>query len=157
MATGDTPPRIPSRVCPKRGGKGSLTFRGTTKSWPRRRRRRTHHRQRTRPDTCRRCSGNQAVNNGRLARVMMNTELVSGAQSRIIIPTVFREDYLGGLRKMTRRSDPSALIKSLRYGHDYTARIDFSTLAGATEVLLATNAFNEPGSSDRLQLPPALT
>jgi hypothetical protein len=95
--------------------------------------------------------------NGRLARVMMNTELVSGAQSRIIIPTVFRDDYLGGLRQMTRRSDPSVLIKSLRYGHDYTARIDFSTLAGATEVLLATNAFNEPGSSDRLQLPPALT
>jgi hypothetical protein len=95
--------------------------------------------------------------NGRLARVMMNTELVSGAQSRIIIPTVFRDDYLGGLRQMTRRSDPSVLIKSLRYGHDYTARIDFSTLADATEVLRATNAFNEPGSSDRLQLPPALS
>jgi Fic/DOC family len=92
--------------------------------------------------------------NGRVARVMMNTELVSGAQSRIIIPTVFRDDYLGGLRQMTRRSDPSVLIKTLRYAHDYTARIDFSTLAGATEVLRSTNAFNEPGSSDRLQLPP---
>lgn len=59
--------------------------------------------------------------NGRVARVMMNTELVSGAQSRIIIPTVFRDDYLGGLRQMTRRSDPSVLIKSLRYGHDLRA------------------------------------
>jgi hypothetical protein len=93
--------------------------------------------------------------NGRVARVMMNTELVSGAQSRIIIPTVFRDDYLGGLRQMTRRRDPSVLIKSLRYSHDYTARVDFLTIVGATEVLLATNAFNEPGSSDRLQLPPA--
>jgi hypothetical protein len=93
--------------------------------------------------------------NGRVARVMMNTELVGGAQSRIIVPTVFRDDYLGGLRQMTRRGDSGVLIKTLRYGHDYTARIDFSTLVGATEILRATNAFNEPGSSDRLQLPPA--
>jgi hypothetical protein len=47
------------------------------------------------------------------------------------------------------------LIKALRYAHDYTARIDFSSLAGATEILYATNAFNEPGSSERLQLPAA--
>jgi hypothetical protein len=93
--------------------------------------------------------------NGRVARVMMNTEFVSGAQSRIIIPTVFRDDYLGGLRQMTRYGDPSVLIKVMRYAHDYTAQIDFSTLTGATEVLRATNAFNEPDSSDRLQLPSA--
>ena len=54
--------------------------------------------------------------NGRLARVTMNTELVAGMQSRIIIPTVFRDDYLGGLRRMTRQDDPSVLIRSLRYG-----------------------------------------
>lgn len=91
--------------------------------------------------------------NGRLARAMMNTELVSGGQARIIIPTVFRDDYLGGLRQLTRQSDATVLIKALRYAHDYTAGIDFSTLAGATEALHATNAFNEPGSSDRLRLP----
>jgi hypothetical protein len=93
--------------------------------------------------------------NGRLARIMMNTELVAGAQARIIIPTVFRDDYLGALRQLTRQADPSVLIKALRYGHDYTARIDFSTLARATEVLRRTNALNEPGSNERLQLPPA--
>jgi len=93
--------------------------------------------------------------NGRVARVMMNAELVSGGQSRIIIPTVFRDDYLGGLRQLTRQGDSSVLIKALRYGHDYTARIDFSSLARATEMLHATNAFNEPGSSERLRLPDA--
>lgn len=92
--------------------------------------------------------------NGRLARAMMNAELVSGGQSRIIIPTVFRDDYLGGLRQLTRQSDATVLIKALRYAHDYTARIDFSALDGATQALRTTNAFNEPGSSDRLQLPP---
>jgi hypothetical protein len=93
--------------------------------------------------------------NGRVARVMMNAELASGGQSRIIIPTVFRDDYLGGLRQLTRRGDSSVLIKALRYGHDYTARIDFSTLSRATEMLHETNAFNEPGSSERLRLPDA--
>lgn len=33
--------------------------------------------------------------NGRVARVMMNAELVRADQSRIIVPTVFREDYTG--------------------------------------------------------------
>jgi hypothetical protein len=47
------------------------------------------------------------------------------------------------------------LIKALRYGHDYTARIDFASLARATETLHATNAFNEPGSTERLRLPDA--
>jgi len=31
--------------------------------------------------------------NGRLARVMMNAELVKAGQTRIIVPTVYREDY----------------------------------------------------------------
>ena len=91
--------------------------------------------------------------NGRLARVMMNAELVAGMQSRIIIPTVFRDDYLGGLRLMTRQDDPGVLIKVLRYAHDYTAQIDFSDLAPATETLQATNAFHEPESEHRLTLP----
>ncbi len=94
--------------------------------------------------------------NGRMARIMANAELSSGAQSRIIIPTVYRDDYLGGLRRLTRQDDPSVLIKALRYGHDYTAQIDFSNLAGAEGVLRATNAFNEPDSADRLRLPGAL-
>jgi hypothetical protein len=55
---------------------------------------------------------------------------------------------------MTRSSDPSVLIKALRDAHDYTARVDFTTLSSATELLRGTNAFNEPGSDDRLQLPP---
>jgi hypothetical protein len=91
--------------------------------------------------------------NGRLARVMMNSELVAGAQSRIIVPTVFRDDYLGGLRRLTRQDDPSVLIKALRYGHDYTAAIDFATLERATVSLRATNAFNEPDGAERLRLP----
>ncbi len=91
--------------------------------------------------------------NGRLARVMMSAELVHGDQSRIIIPTVYREDYLGALRRLTRQDDPSVLIKALRYAQDYTAQVGFGSLDDATAQLRSTNAFNEPNSDDRLILP----
>ena len=91
--------------------------------------------------------------NGRLARVMMNAELVRGCQSRIIIPTVYREDYLGALRRLSRQDDPSVLIKALRYAQDYTVHIDFNDLDGAIRELDRTHAFNEPDSDDRLILP----
>src|SRR3546814_1328962 len=52
--------------------------------------------------------------NGRLARVMMNAELVSAGQTKVIIPTVFREDYLGALRLLTRRQQPDTFIRMLQ-------------------------------------------
>ncbi len=48
--------------------------------------------------------------NGRLARVMMNAELTAKNQTKIIIPTVYRDDYLGALRKLSRNQDPSVYI-----------------------------------------------
>ena len=94
--------------------------------------------------------------NGRVARIMMNSELVAGNQARIIIPTVFRDDYLGGLRRFTRGDDPSVLIKTLRFAHDYTAGIDFSDITTATSQLVETHAFEEPDSPQRLVLPPPI-
>jgi Fic family protein len=52
--------------------------------------------------------------NGRVARVMMNAELIAGAQARIIVPTVFRDDYLDGLRMLSRQDRPGVLIQALR-------------------------------------------
>ncbi len=91
--------------------------------------------------------------NGRIARAMMNAELVAGGQSRIIVPTVFRDGYLGGLRRLTRSDDASVLIKAMRYTHDYTSQIPFATTNEAELMLRSTHAFNEPNSEDRLTLP----
>jgi Fic family protein len=51
--------------------------------------------------------------NGRIARVMINAELVTTGQTRIIIPTVYRDDYLGALRRLTRNNDPQVYIKDV--------------------------------------------
>jgi len=72
--------------------------------------------------------------NGRIARIMMNAELVKDGQSKIIIPAVYRDDYLGTLRKLTRQSDPLPYISMLQrahefseniYGEDYNVMLDY--------------------------------
>lgn len=45
--------------------------------------------------------------NGRIARAFMSAELVQAGECRILIPTVYREDYLGGLRALSRQDDPT--------------------------------------------------
>lgn len=95
--------------------------------------------------------------NGRIARVMMNAELVAAHEQRIIIPQVYRNNYLMGLRALTVNSRADALIRILDFAQRYTAAIDFSTFEGAREMLEATNAFHDPVEADaagiRLVLP----
>ena len=96
--------------------------------------------------------------NGRIARVM-NAELVAGHQSKIIVPTGFRSDYLSALRRLSRDDDPSVYIKALRVLHDYTHQIDWDTHDTAEVDLRSTNAFEETDAAPRLKLlrpvPPA--
>ena len=90
--------------------------------------------------------------NGRMSRVMMNAELVRGRQSKILVPTGFRNDYLTSLRRFSRFDDPSVYVKSMRFLHDYTQQIDWSTHESASGDLQSTNAFEEENDSPRLTL-----
>lgn len=92
--------------------------------------------------------------NGRSARLTMNDELTTSTQQRIIVPTALRDDYLAGLRRLTRHDDPDVFIKTMRFAHDYTAAIDWETSDTALADLTATSAFeNEPRLGQRLRLP----
>ena len=55
-----------------------------------------------------------ADGNGRISRIMMNAELTAASQSKIIIPTVFRTDYLSALRQLTRKDNPEKLINAVQ-------------------------------------------
>lgn len=92
--------------------------------------------------------------NGRVARAFMNAELVSGGQRRILIPIVFRADYLTGLRVLTRQGHPDRFIGVLDYAQRYTAAIDFSNYDGALATLRATSALEEPRPDLKLLMPP---
>lgn len=93
-----------------------------------------------------------ADGNGRIARVMMNAELVHGERCRIIIPTVYREDYLLALRALTRSSNTEPYIRMLDWAQDFTARIDFSSYDRALFQLRGSNALLEPHEG-RLGMP----
>lgn len=81
--------------------------------------------------------------NGRVARVMMNAELTKAMQSKIIIPTVYREDYLGALRKLTRQSDPKPYIRMLVRTHEFSATIVSEDMDKMQALLEQSNAFLE--------------
>jgi hypothetical protein len=81
--------------------------------------------------------------NGRIARVMMNAELVLAGQTKIIIPSVFREDYLGGLRLLTRKQEPDTYIRMLQRAQLFSATIYGENMGQMLDVLKASDAFEE--------------
>ncbi len=88
--------------------------------------------------------------NGRIARVMLNSELVKGKQCKIIIPTVFRDDYLLTIKRLTNQKDPKPYIEMLTKAHQFSARLNFDNYDDFHNYLKSHNAFNEPDSSNRL-------
>jgi Fic family protein len=82
--------------------------------------------------------------NERVARIMMNSELVSSGTTQVVIPTVFRDDYLLGLRRLSRQMDPKVYVHMLKRAHEFSHWLepeDFDTLMSQLE---ASNAFKEP-------------
>lgn len=84
---------------------------------------------------------------------MMNAEFVVAQQVRIIIPTVFRDDYLGALRRLSRNNNPDPLIKALDFAQQVIAACDFSSLSSACPNLADAHVFDEEGSGSRLIVP----
>lgn len=82
--------------------------------------------------------------NGRIARIMMNAELVKGEQSRIIIPTVFREDYLLALRKLSRKKEPDTYIRVMEKLHHFSDNLYGQDFDELNSYLQSTNAYEEP-------------
>lgn len=81
--------------------------------------------------------------NGRIARVMMNAELVKAGQTKIIIPTVYRDDYLGALRKLTRQRDAQVYIRMLSRTHEFSDAIVSESMDEMQRLLEQSNAFME--------------
>ena len=89
---------------------------------------------------------------GARPRVMMNAELIAGGQHRIIIPTVYRDDYLGALRGLSRNGRAEVLSTMLDRAQSFSSRIDLSDLAGARRALEQAQAFLEPSEGQDADL-----
>lgn len=98
-----------------------------------------------------------ADGNGRAARIMMNAELVAGEEQKIIIPIIYRNNYLTSLKALTHSGHTGSLIRTLEFAQQYTNAINWSDFATARGMLEKTNAFVDPVEADnqgiRLTLP----
>lgn len=98
--------------------------------------------------------------NGRVARIMMNADLIGSGEERIIIPTVYRGNYLSALKALSLTANPEPLIRVLDYAQEWTASIPWGELQTTRQILETCHAFLDPTSAEtqglRLQRPPSL-
>jgi len=81
--------------------------------------------------------------NGRIARIMMNAELVKEGQAKIIIPTVFRDDYMGALKKLTKQGNTAPYTRMLQRAHEFSENIYNENMDEMQTHLKKCNAFME--------------
>jgi Fic family protein len=95
--------------------------------------------------------------NGRIARIIMNAELVAADEQKIIIPTVYRNNYLAALKALTHNQHADPLIRTLDFGQKYAQAIDWKQYDAARNQMETTKAFMDPAEADqegiRLRLP----
>jgi hypothetical protein len=93
--------------------------------------------------------------NGRTSRIMMTKELVGAGQSRIIVPTIFRDDYIGGIKALVSERNFSAapLVRALLECQRVTSAIALPDLDRTIELWASTHAFLEDIKTARLTFP----
>ncbi len=82
--------------------------------------------------------------NGRIARVMMNAELVMQGQTKLIIPNVYREDYMLALRRLSREKDAGPYIRMMDRAHAWSHWLQPTSLDDLQQQITESNAFKEP-------------
>ena len=79
--------------------------------------------------------------NGRTARIMMNGELAAAGEERIIVPTVYRANYLSALKALSQSGRPEPLIRMLDFAQRWTAAVDWRSVEETRRELDDCNAF----------------
>jgi hypothetical protein len=78
----------------------------------------------------------------------MNAELVAAGENRIIVPTVYRNNYILALKALSHNAGTGALVRVIDFAQRYTAAVDFSDLDRARSILERTNAFADSNEAE---------
>lgn len=81
--------------------------------------------------------------NGRISRLGMNAELEAARQARLVIPTSFRDDYVGALEALTLRGNAEPFVS---FGHrliDINGRMPFGSFEESHDYFRRTRALDE--------------
>jgi len=81
--------------------------------------------------------------NGRLSRLLMNAELSRCGRCRIIIPTLFHEQYVDAQRALTRGNDPDPLVRAVSRISKWATLFDYKDLKEVVARMKQSNAFQE--------------
>ena len=76
-----------------------------------------------------------ADGNGRVARIMMNAELIAANEERIVIPTVYRPDYLAAQRALSVHGEATPVVRMLDFAQSWTLAINWTTVVETEERL----------------------
>jgi hypothetical protein len=79
---------------------------------------------------------------------MMNAELVAAGEQRIIIPTIFRANYLSALKAISGRSNATALVRTLDFAQRFTQSVDWTSYDKAESDLKSVDAFMDSLEAD---------
>jgi hypothetical protein len=82
--------------------------------------------------------------NGRISRIMGNAELFKSGLSRIIVPTVYREDYIMSLKKFTNKKEPDTFIRVMDKLQYFSNNIFGDNFDELNNYFKATDAYKEP-------------
>lgn len=92
--------------------------------------------------------------NGRTARLAMNCVLSAARLSRIIIPTVYREDYLLPLKALSHASEAQPLVAALSRIQRWSASLNYARArSDVLDDLRRCNAFQEDLRNYKLLFP----
>ena len=81
--------------------------------------------------------------NGRISRIMMNAELSAAGMSKIIIPTVYRIDYIDALKRRTQNGEPSTIIRAMERVRLFSSGLDGTDYDALKAYLEQCNAFKD--------------
>jgi len=85
--------------------------------------------------------------NGRTARLAMNLFLTQAGLTRIIIPTVYRDDYISALKAMSSNAHPIPLVRMLARAARFSRWMDMSSKSNAFAALKRSNALERPNAA----------
>ncbi|MGE4241478.1 Fic family protein [Ramlibacter sp.] len=91
--------------------------------------------------------------NGRLARLVMNAELSVAGACRIIVPTLFRDEYLDCLRVLTREGDCEPFLAAMTKIQQWSAAFDYDDLDGVIAAMRSCNALEKSRTQFKLLWP----
>jgi hypothetical protein len=95
--------------------------------------------------------------NGRVARATMNAELSAVGQARVIVPIVWRNEYLKAMRELSRSGRAELYARTLAWAWRWTAAMPWDDRAATRGQLEATHALVDSTDAERsglrLELP----